>query len=124
MRQFVNRSAQRALPRMAVLLLFSAAFLYGLYRIRLGIGLNDEGMYLTAPLRYALGDVPFRDEFLNPHRMFDIVLWPLFAHFPDITVLQLRVLWLLCQIGAAFALYRLFRRFAPDALSALACVGG
>jgi len=113
---------QQALSRASVALLFLAAFLVGLYRVRLGIDLQDEGMYLSAPLRYALGDVPFRDEFLNPHRMFDIVLWPLFHFFADVTVLQLRLLWLGFQTVAALALYRLFRRFAPDELSALACV--
>jgi hypothetical protein len=99
------------------------AFLYGLHRIGLGIDLSDEGMYLAAPTRYALGDIPFRHEFLNPHRMFDIVLWPLFQLLPDISLHQLRLLWLVVQTAAAMSLYGVFRRFAPNLILAVAGVG-
>ncbi len=107
--------------RKLVVFIFGCAYVYGLYRIRLGIGLTDEGFYLATPMRYALGDLPFRDEFFNPHRMFDIVLWPLFRLFPDISVYQLRLLWLTVQSGCVIALYAVFSRFAPGVLVALAC---
>ena len=105
-----------------VCLIFGGALVCGLYRIQFGISLTDEGFYLASPMRYALGDLPFRDEFFNPHRMFDVVLWPLFLLFPDISVYELRALWLIVQLASVIALYGIFRRFAPDVLVALACV--
>lgn len=104
------------------MLCFAGACGFALFRIRFGLGPGyDEGFYLATPLRYALGDVPFRDEFFNPHRMFDLLLLPLYRALPDLTVYQLRLLWLGVSLGAMAALASLFSRFAPAALVALAC---
>jgi hypothetical protein len=115
------RGEERWTSRALALVIFGCAFAYGVYRIGLGLDLGDEGLYLAAPLRYALGDLPFRDEFLNPLRMFDVVLWPLFWAAPELTLFELRLFWLVVQMGAAVALYSLLRRFAPGWLVALSC---
>ena len=120
--EHIGRAALGGFAAALPFVLFAGAFAFGLYRIRLGINTTDEGFYLSAPMRYALGDVPFRDEFLNPHRMFDIVLWPLYRVFPENTVYHLRLLWLIVQTACALSLYGVFRRFAPGWIPALACV--
>jgi hypothetical protein len=103
-------------------LLFAAAFAFALYRIRFGLGFGfDEGFYLATPLRYALGDLPFRDEFFNPLRMFDLVLAPWFRIFPDLSLYALRLGQALVQLAATAALALLFSRFAPTLLVGAAC---
>jgi hypothetical protein len=100
----------------------TAALAFALYRVRFFMFESiDEGFYLATSMRYSLGDLPFRDEFFNPGRMFDIVLSPIFAAFPEIPVLTLRVLLVLFQIAALLPLFRLFSRWAPIGLVALAC---
>ncbi len=106
------------MPQAAV---FFAIFAFGFYRTGRGINFTDEGLYLAAPLRYALGGLPFRDEFLNPHRMFDVVLSPLHMLFPEISARSLRVFWLVVQNSAAIALWSVFARFAPGIIPALGC---
>jgi hypothetical protein len=110
----------RFLEWSVVLVAFAAAVAYGLTRIRFGINVGDEGLYLASPLRYALGDVPLRDEFLNVDRMFDLVLTPLFLLAPDISVFQVRLVWLLAQCVSMVGIFLLFRRFAPPAAVAIA----
>lgn len=107
---------------LALAVLFAAAFGFALHQIRFGLGFGfDEGFYLATPMRYALGDVPFRDEFFNPLRMFDVVLAPLFCAFPDLSLYALRLAWALVQLAATAALAVLFMRFAPPFLVGLAC---
>lgn len=99
---------------------FSVSLGWALYRIRFGVDFTDEGLYLAAPMRYALGDLPFRDEITNPSRAFDVLLAPLFVWFPDLSIHQLRLLWVFVQFAAMLALFGLLRRWAPDVLVALA----
>ena len=117
----VKRALRPLIESAPVFAGFGCVLLYGLYRIRLGFSLSDEGLYLTAPMRYALGDVPFRDEFSNPHRMYDLILWPLFRLHPEITIYELRLCWLLIQFACVIAFYRVFKRFAPSDLKAARC---
>ena len=42
----------------ALLVPFSAAFVFGHARIQYGMSMHDEGMYVSQPLRYVLGDLP------------------------------------------------------------------
>jgi len=100
----------------------TAALAFALYRCRYNLFESiDEGFYLAAPMRLSLGDTPFRDEFSNPGRMFDLVLLPIFIAFPDISVLKLRFLLVLFQLAALFPLFRLFSRWVPAGLVALVC---
>ena len=107
--------------QLAALLCFAAAAAFAIYRTGFGIPGPDEGYYLATASRLALGDVPFRDEIFNPLRMFDLILWPVFAALPDITVRDVRLLWLPVQLGAMLALTGLLSRFAPLPLVAFAC---
>jgi len=105
---------------LAGLMVLLGLTVYGLLRIRLGLDLTDEGFYLSAPLRYALGDLPFRDEISNPLRMFDILLWPIFSAFPSITLYQARLLGLGLHLAGLTATVFLLRRYAPVYFVALA----
>jgi hypothetical protein len=106
----------------AAAFVFAFLALYGLYRIQFGIDdIKDEGFYLASPLRYALGDLPFRDEILNPARMFDLVLAPAFILLPNLGVYELRLAWLIVQLASIFSLFLLLRRFSSDFVVALAC---
>jgi hypothetical protein len=115
------KTARERISQASIWCIFTGSLSYGLYRIRFGINLADEGFYLASPLRYALGDLPFRDEWANPLRMFDIVLAPVLYLVPDVSVYQLRFAWLVVQVTSALTLYMLLRRFAPDVVVALAC---
>ncbi|MCY3020596.1 MAG: hypothetical protein NTW87_16375, partial [Planctomycetota bacterium] len=117
-------SRQRVLSESLGILVFIGLAGLGWHRIHLGVDLTDEGFYLSTPYRYTLGDLPFRDETMNPYRMFDILLAPVFRLWPGMTVLQARVLGLALDLGSLFAVYLLLKRRAPPILVALACVSG
>jgi len=104
---------------LAGLMVLLGLTVYGLLRIRLGLDLTDEGFYLSAPLRFALGDVPFRDDISNPVRLFDLFLWPVYSTFPKITVWQLRLIGLGIHLAAVTSVTVLLRRYAPAYLIAL-----
>jgi|GEM_PF-4969168 len=93
---------------------------YGLYRIKLGLDFTDEGLYVSSPLRYALGDQPFLDETSNSLRMFDLLLWPIFSFNPQISLFQLRLIGLGLHLAGLTAVILLLRPFAPAFLVALA----
>ncbi len=87
---------------------------FGAWHCTKGIDLTDEGMYLSAPMRYALGDRPFRDEIMNVTRPFDVLISPIFKFFPDVTLLQMRLLGLGLQVLAvAFFGFFLTKYFPP-----------
>ncbi len=72
-------------------------------------------------MRYAMGDTPLRDEFINPHRMFDVLLTPLFQLWPEIPLLTMRKIGMWLGLLTAFGLFLAFRGLAPDGLLAAAC---
>lgn len=106
----------RSLEWFLVCALFLGALGFGVYRSRFGMDFGDEGSYGTAPLRYALGDLPFRDEIVNRKRGFDIVLAPRFWVDPSITGYQLR--WLNVGFEAAAS-----SRNNPEILARLDPIG-
>ena len=117
-----SQNANTLASRLAAVFVFGVVAVYGFYRIRFGIDdLRDEAFYLAAPLRYALGDLPFRDEIFNSARMFDLVLAPFFVILPDLGVYELRLGWLLVQLTSVVALFLILRRFSSDFVVALAC---
>lgn len=101
--------------------ILAVVFWCGLYRIQFGINYTDEGLYLASPMRYALGDLPFRDEWMNSLHMFDLVLAPLFHFFPNVSVYHIRLVWLVVQFSAMLAVYMLFKRFSSPLVVSLAC---
>ncbi|MDZ4860937.1 MAG: hypothetical protein SGI88_18335 [Candidatus Hydrogenedentes bacterium] len=105
----------------AVMSIFVATLLFGFYRSQFGLSYTDEGYYLASPMRIALGDVPFRDEIVNPQRMFDIVFAPIFMMFPGVTVYQLRCANVVLEVFASFCLFMGLRRFVPAIPLAFAC---
>jgi len=94
---------------------------FGYLRATKGIDLTDEGSYLSTAMRYSLGDVPFRDEFMNTVRPFDLLVSPVFIVFPDISLLQMRSLGLILDILSLITLFLFFSRYAPPLLVAFAC---
>ena len=106
--------------RIACGLIFAGLVVFAADSVRYGLNLTDEGMKLSVPLRYALGDLPFRDEILTAGRSFGVVLWPVFALWPDVTILELRYLSAALQLASALAFFVLLARYAPPPLVALA----
>ncbi len=106
---------------LGALALFAAVHQYATYRAQLGVEFADEGLYVSAPMRYAMGDVPLRDEVVNPHRMFDVLLVPIFKVFPDVTLIQMRFAGIWFQLLTAFVLFLALRGLAPDLPIAAAC---
>lgn len=102
-------------------LIIAAAVAFGFYRLHYGFTTSDEGHSLSVPARYAMGDIPFRDEVLNPLRWFDIMLTPVMRLLPrEGSVLFLRraayVFHLLCVIAFVVP----FRKdLSPVAIAAL-----
>jgi len=84
----------------------------GFVRLRFGLDISDEGIWLSAPFRYVLGDTPIRNEWVTFGRWFDLIIWPVMKILPGAgTILQLRyfgyILHVLC-IGALFISMRRF----------------
>lgn len=65
---------------------------FAAWRVRYGVDLTDEGFYVVPPLRYALGDLPYRDEWWTSLTGFDLLLWPVFEMWPNIPLYVLRLL--------------------------------
>lgn len=101
--------------------LFAGTFAFGFDRLHYGLGERDESFYLATSMRYALGDLPFRDEIFNPARMYDVLLAPFFWAFPDLGLRGLRIGWLVVELLTAALLFRLLRRYASDSVVALSC---
>ena len=55
----------RHLPLAGALAILLVLGVVGVDRARHGLCMTDEGLYLTTPLRYSLGDLPFQDEILG-----------------------------------------------------------
>lgn len=87
-----------------------------------GLDLTDEGWYVSTPLRYALGDMPFRDEVINTVHSYDILLSLVFRIFPDISLLQIRVLGVIFQLASLGIFFILLIRFIPPYAASL-CLG-
>jgi hypothetical protein len=104
----------------------------GLYRLRFGIGFTDEGMYLSNPFRYLLGDVPYRDDITNSVRGFELILWFVMRLLPNAgNVLIMRYIWVVFHFLCVGALVLSLRRYMPPialaaafALIAFLNVGG
>ena len=101
--------------------IFVATFVAALHRLRFGLSPQDEAFYLATAQRYALGDLPFRDEVFNPARMYDVLLAPLFAAWPSLGALELRIGWLAVEAVTAIALFVLLRRYASASVVAAGC---
>jgi hypothetical protein len=115
---FLNRRTVHCLLSLCLFLLMVG---FGYLRATKGIDLTDEGSYLSTAMRYSLGDVPFRDEFMNTVRPFDLLVSPVFIVFPDISLLQMRSLGLILEILSLLTLFLFFSRYAPPLLVAFAC---
>ena len=94
----------------------------GWWRIHLGVDFTDEGAYLSTPLRFALGDVPFRDDSANGLRWSDVFLWPVFEVWPEMTLVQFRALGLAAVLAVAACLVALLGRHVPAPVLMLACI--
>ena len=103
------------------LCLFSILFIFAYLHAAKGLDLTDEGMYLSAAMRYSLGDLPFRDEIINATRPFDVIVAPVFIGFPNISLLQMRYLGLLLHSVSIFGLFLFLSCFAPPLFIALVC---
>lgn len=101
--------------------LFILLFGFGYYHATKGIDLTDEGMYVSTPMRYSLGDVPFRDEIMNATRPFDVLLSPIFKVFPDLSLLQIRLVGLGLHSVSIVVLFLFLSRFAPPLIVAMPC---
>lgn len=114
---FRERSRQSLAPVVIFFLLAAAGYLHSTK----GIDLTDEGMYISSPFRYALGDTPFRDEVMNLARPFDILVMPIYRLLPDISLLEIRLLGVSLQIAGLLAAFALFSRYASPLIVSLAC---
>jgi len=92
-----------------------------LVRIRYGYECYDEGMYLSAADRLVHGDLPFRDDQENPLRCFDILLAAVAWPFGGLSLIGMRSLGVVLQIGQMLVLWALVRRLAGTWTAALAC---
>ena len=113
---------QRVISEGLAYLLFAIVIAYSLATLHYGIDMNHEGFSVSTPLRYALGDLPFRDEVGLFGRGYDIVMWPIFSLFPNIGLYALRLIGVGLIIGTAFGLYLLLKRFCPSWLVAASLI--
>jgi len=112
-----NRRAHTADLVAALLLVLWAAGMFA--RIRYGIDLSDEGMYLATSDRLLHGDIPFRDDRENPLRQFDILNAALFSPIGQISLIAVRMLGAGLCLGQMVALWAVVRRFFSPWVAAL-----
>ncbi len=117
----VEQTFPRKLQVLASILLFTAVFLFASRHSTKGIDLTDEGMYLSTAMRYAMGDIPFKDEKMNIMRPFDVLLSFVFRCRPDITLLQIRHLGLTLHGISLLLFFLLMSRYTPPLLAAILC---
>lgn len=103
-------------------LVFLFLLFLGVYHsMKGGINLTDEGLYFSAPFHYRFGVVPFRDAIHNATRQYDLLMAPIFFLFPNITIVQYRILGVVLHLSSVVAGFFLFARLAPPIL--VACFG-
>ena len=112
-----NRKAQYALSFFFLILLG----VYGYIHATKGIDLTDEGMYVSTAMRFSMGDIPFRDEFMSALSQFNVLLAPVFWIFPEISLLQMRFAGIGLHVVSLFVLFLFLSRYAPPLLIALLC---
>ena len=86
-----------------------------------GIDLTDEGMYVSTAMRFSMGDIPFRDEFMSVLSQFNILISPIFWMHPGISLLQIRCVGIGLHIVSLFLLFLFLSRYGPPLLVALLC---
>ena len=94
---------------------------FGLFRATKGFDISETGYYITSAMRYALGDVPFRDEIINVIHPYDLIFSFVFMICPDISLLQLRYLYIGVHLGSSLMLFIILSRYASPLLVALSC---
>ena len=112
-----NKKAQYALSFFFLILLG----VYGYIHATKGIDLTDEGMYVSTAMRFSMGDIPFRDEFMSALSQFNVLLAPVFWIFPEISLLQMRFAGIGLHVVSLFVLFLFLSRYAPPLLIALLC---
>ena len=112
-----NKKAQYALSFFFLILLG----VYGYIHATKGIDLTDEGMYVSTAMRFSMGDIPFRDEFMSALSQFNVLLAPVFWIFPEISLLQMRFAGIGLHVVSLFVLFLFLSRYAPPLLVALLC---
>ncbi len=87
-----------------------------------GIDFSDEGAYVSMPMRYTMGDIPFRDEIVGTPRPAHLLVTYLFKMIPDISLRQIRLCGvLIAAIG--FSIFFLFiSRYIYPFLAAILCI--
>lgn len=113
----ITKKAQYLLSVCLLVVLFG----FGYVHATKGVDLGDEGLYVSAAMRFALGDMPFRDEIRSILTQSNVLLSLVFTVFPDISLLQLRFLGVSLQLGAYLLFFLLLSRYTPPFFAALLC---
>ena len=103
-------------------LIFLGMFILGANHAQYGISFIDEGLYLSTPLRYTLGDTPFRDELLTAAIPFDKLTQAVFWWLPEITLFEFRLLGLALIMFSLFLFYLVLRKFVSSVFASLVCL--
>ena len=120
--KFLTRLSTLKFQYIVSIVLFLLLFLLGAYQsMKGGFNFTDEGLYLSAPFRYSLGVVPFRDAIHNATRQYDLLMAPVFMLFPHITLLEYRIFGVLLHLSSIIAVFLLFSRFVPPFFVAILC---
>lgn len=96
-------------------------------RMTYGVDWADESFAYAITQRYALGDLPFKDEF-NLRQTAGLITTPFYWIYlkvmggTDGIVYYLRVLYFLLQLGVGFAVYELAEKRIPRAIALVAAV--
>ncbi len=109
--------------RYVLVFILSTIFLgIGYYHSIKGIDLTDEGAYVSMPMRYTMGDVPFQDEIFGAPRPAPLLVSYLFKINPDISLRQIRLCGVvIVTIGYIF-LYLIISRYIYPFLTAALCL--
>lgn len=113
------------LSKIASVALMAGTVVFGFFRLRYGFSFSDEGLFLSTPLRYCLGDVPFRDEVLDSLKGFHIMMSPLLCRLPVVgTVILFREIAFTFHFLCVGALLFSLRKFLNPMMLAMLFVIG
>lgn len=106
--------------KVAAFAILACAAAFGIYRLRYGLSFKEEGLCLSSPMRFSMGDLPFRDEALVAFRWFEILMTPVTGLLPEKgSVMALRQVNLVFHFACLGSLFYSLRKYVRPLLGAI-----
>jgi hypothetical protein len=113
------------IDEVAACLLAAAIAVVSFWRLRFGVDFTDEAFYAAITHRYALGDVPYLDEYNLRQTASLLTVPPYWLYIKirgntDGVVYFLRILYFLIQLGTGWTVFRFAEKRVPRSFAIIA----